>query len=51
MDDLRNVAEATNFVGKIYLRYLVVRMTFVRAAPPAYNRKGNSYAGRRQTNS
>jgi len=33
---------ATNFVGKIDL---VVRMTFARAAPPAYDKKGNYYAG------
>ena len=30
--------------------HLVVRMTFARAAPPAYDKKGNCYAGRRQTN-
>ena len=28
---------------------LVVRMTFTRAAPPAYDKKGSCYAGRRQT--
>ena len=28
----------------------VVRMTFARAAPPAYDKKSNCYAGRRQTN-
>ena len=30
--------------------HLVVRMTFARAAPPAYDKKGNCYAGRKQTN-
>ena len=30
--------------------HLVVRVTFARAAPPAYDNKGNCYAGRRQTN-
>ena len=29
---------------------LVVCMTFARAAPPAYGKKGHYYAGRRQTN-
>ena len=29
---------------------LVLRMTFARAAPLAYDKKGNCYAGRRQTN-
>ena len=29
---------------------LVVRMAFARAALPAYNKKGNCYAGHRQTN-
>ena len=29
---------------------LVVRITFARAAPPANDKKGNYYAGRRQTN-
>jgi len=38
---------ATNFVGKIDL---VVHMTFARVAPPAYDKKGNYYAERRQTN-
>jgi len=28
--------------------YLVVSMTFARAAPPAYDKKGNCYAGRKQ---
>jgi len=50
-DPPRDVAVATNFVGRIDLQYyLVVRMTFARAAPPAYDKKGNCYAGRRQTN-
>jgi len=50
-DLLRNVAVATNFVDKIDLHSnLVVRTTFARAAPPAYDKKGNCYAGRRQTN-
>ena len=50
-DLLRNIAVATNFVGKIDLHSnLVVRMTFARAAPPAYDKKGNCCAGRRQTN-
>jgi len=31
-------------------RHLVVRMTFARAAPPAFNNMGNCYAGHRQTN-
>jgi len=30
--------------------HLVVRVTFARAAPPAYDKKGNCCAGRRQTN-
>jgi len=30
--------------------HLVLRMAFARAAPPAYNKKGNCHAGRRQTN-
>jgi len=30
--------------------HLVVRMTFARAVAPAYNKKGNCYAGYRQTN-
>ena len=48
---LRKVAVATNFVGKIDLHSnLVVRMTFARAALPAYDKEGNCYAGRRQTN-
>jgi len=51
----RDVAIATNFFfgGGIDLQYTnthrVVHMTFARAAP-AYNKKGNCYAGRRQTN-
>ena len=43
----RRVAVTTNFVGKIDL---VVRMTFARAAQPAFDNKGNCYAGRGQTN-
>jgi len=47
----RDVAVATNFVGKIDLQsHLVVRVTFARAAPPAYDKRGSYYAGRRQTN-
>jgi len=38
---------ATNFVEKIDL---VVHMTFAKVAPPAYDKKGNYYAERRQTN-
>jgi len=30
--------------------HFVVRMTFARAAPPAYDKKGNCCAGRTQTN-
>jgi len=30
--------------------HIAVRVTFARAAPPAYDKKGNCYAGRRQTN-
>ena len=48
----RDVAATTNFVGKIDLQYTpcLVRMTFTRAAPPAHDKKGNCYAGHRQTN-
>jgi len=50
----RNVAVATNFVGKIDRLpssnpHLVVRVTFVRAAPKG-DKKVNCYTGRRQTN-
>jgi len=46
-----DVAVATSFVGKIDLQYSpIVRMTFARAAPRAYNKKRNCCAGRRQTN-
>ena len=38
-DPSRDVAVATNFVGKIDL--LVVHMTFARAALPVYDKKGN----------
>jgi len=38
-DSSRDVAVATNFVGKIDL--LVVHMTFARAALPAYDKKDN----------
>ena len=30
--------------------HIVVRTTFARAAPPAYDKKGSCYAGHRQTN-
>ena len=30
--------------------HVVVRVTFARAAPPAYDEKGNCYTGHRQTN-
>ena len=33
-----------------FIPHLVVRMTFARAAPAAYDKKGNCYTGRRQTN-
>jgi len=49
----RNVAVTTNFVGRgewASNPHLVVRMTFARAAPPAYVKKGNCYAGRRHKN-
>jgi len=52
-DCSRDVAVTTNFVDKIGLLpspHLAVRMTFARAAPPAYDKKGNCYAERRQTN-
>jgi len=51
-DPSRDVAVATNFVGKIDLQSTpcVVRMIFARAAPPAYDKKGNCCSGRRQTN-
>jgi len=46
-DPSRVVAVATNFVGKIDLPSTactsVVRMTFARAAPPAYDKKGTCY--------
>ena len=45
---------ATNFVGKIDIQSTpLVRMTLARAARPvlpAYDKKGNCYTGRRQTN-
>ena len=48
-DPSRDVAVATNAVGTIDLHSnLVVRMTFARAAPPAYDNKGSCYAGRKQ---
>jgi len=43
---------AINFVGKIDLSTpcnVLVRVTFVRAAPPAYDKKGNCNVGCRQT--
>ena len=44
----RDVAVATNFVAKSTSNTgLVVRMTFTRAAPPAYDKNDNCYAGRR----
>ena len=47
----RDVAVATNFVGKIDFRtHFVVRVTFSRTALPAYDKKGSCYAGRRLTN-
>jgi len=30
--------------------HLVLRLTFARAAPPAYDKKGNCYEGHGQTN-
>jgi len=47
---LRDVAVATNFVGKRQKSntHLVVRMTFARAAPQAYDKKGNCFAGHRK---
>ena len=43
---LRKVAVATNFVGKIDLHSnLVVRMTFARAAPPAYEKRAIAMQG------
>ena len=48
-DPSRDVAVATNAVGTIDPHSnLVVRMTFARAAPPAYDNKGSCYAGRKQ---
>jgi len=49
-DPSKGVAVATNVVGKI--DYQSTRMTFVpqHLWPPAYDKKGNCYAGRRQTN-
>jgi len=51
----REVAAATNFVGKIDLQssqnpHTVVRVTFARAASPTYDKKDSCYAKRRQTN-
>jgi len=37
---LKDVAVATTFVKKLDL-HLLVRMTFARAAPPAYDKNGN----------
>jgi len=37
---LKDVAVATTFVKKLVL-HLLVRMTFARAAPPAYDKNGN----------
>jgi len=46
-----SVPQGTLRGNQINLQYTpVVRMTFARAAPPAYDKKGNRYAGRRQTN-
>jgi len=48
-----DVAAASNFVGKSDLQsrlHLVIRVTFARAAPPAYDKKGSCFAERRQTN-
>jgi len=43
---LRKVAVATNFVGKIDLHSnLVVRMTFARAVPPAYEKRAIAMQG------
>ena len=42
---------ATDSVGKIDLQSTsLVRVSFARASPPAYDKKGSCYAGRRQTN-
>jgi len=47
-DPSKDVAMATNFVGRIdhysIPHHLVIRMTFARAAPPAYDKKGSCYA-------
>jgi len=49
-DPSRDVTVATNFVDKsTCIPHLVVRMTFARAAPPAYDKNGNCYPGRMQT--
>jgi len=49
-DPSRDVTVATNFVDKsTCIPHLVVRMTFARAAPPAYDKNGSCYAGRMQT--
>jgi len=49
-DPARDVAVATNFVGKSTSNtHLVVRMTFARAAQPAYDKKSNCCAVSRQT--
>ena len=45
----RDVAVAASLVDKIDLQSTAC-MTFARAAPPAYDKKGSRYAGRRQTN-
>jgi len=47
-----DVAVATIFVVKIDLHFTpcIIRMTFARAATPTYDKKGNCFAGRRQTN-
>ena len=59
-DPSRDVAVATNFVAKSTSNTgLVVRMTFTRAAPPAYDKNdniiamqgvGTRHTGRRRTN-
>jgi len=40
-DPSRDVAVATNFVGKVDFQSTpcIVRMTFARAAPPAYDKR------------
>ena len=55
MNDLKLFFDPSRDVAVLWAKStsianLVVRMTFTRAAPPAYDKKGSCYAGRRQTN-